>query len=84
MNPNHKEAIKERYIACMALKLDTEQFEELRLIRRRAVELGYTHEQVTEVFRDARNESKPVEQSSLGVPEKANDVTAQRSVSFIS
>jgi len=62
VNPKHKQAIKQRYSEAMALKLDTEQFEELRAIRRRAIELGYTHDQVTEVFREVRNDREGIKQ----------------------
>lgn len=41
----------------MSLKLDTEQFDALLAIRRRATELGYSSDEVTAAFREARDES---------------------------
>ena len=86
MNPKHKQVIKQRYSEAMALKLDTEQFEVLRAIRRRAIELGYTHDQVTEVFREVRNDNSTerTEQPSVAVSEEVLPPAQEKQTASVS
>ena len=69
MNPNHAATIKARYVEAMSLKIDTEQFEALLSIRRRATELGYSHEQVTQLFGEVRDEKSNIQHSEPAISE---------------
>jgi len=57
MNPNHAATIKERYLSAISLN-DVDATPKLKAIRKRAKELGYTEEQLQQVYKEARDESK--------------------------
>lgn len=78
MNPNHKQAISERYREALKAN-DVDGMDLLKAIRKRAYELGYTEKQLQEVYEEVRNESSRVKQHTEPVPatQEAQPVTPE-------
>jgi hypothetical protein len=55
MSESHKRSMQDHYLAAIKLN-DIDCESELLKIRKRATELGYTADQVTDVFRSARHD----------------------------
>lgn len=67
INPHNKQAISERYREAVKAN-DVDGMDLFGAIRKRAYELGYTEEQLQEVYREVRNESSRDKQHAEPVP----------------
>lgn len=66
MNPQHATAIKDKYREALKLKVDTDKFDAMLAIRKRATELGISTNEVTKLYREVLSEkSKPASPKEL-------------------
>ena len=68
MNPNHATTIKERYLSAISLN-DVDAMPKLMAIRKRAYELGYTEQQLQQVYKESRDEKSNIQHSKPAIPE---------------
>lgn len=66
MNPKHAAAIKDKYREALKLKVDTDKFDAMLAIRKRATKLGISTDEVTKLYTEVLSEkSKPAPPKEL-------------------